>query len=59
MNELGISQRELGKSLGMSSSYVNKLLMGKRTIELTEFLDLCAALQWDASEVLSKCGESI
>lgn len=56
MEELSISQRELGKVLGASSSYVNKLVQGKRTIELTEFLDLCSALRWDAAEILKRCG---
>lgn len=55
MQELGLSQRELGKLLGVSSSYVNKLIQGKRTLELTEFFDLCRSLQWDAQEVLGKC----
>lgn len=52
MLEIGISQRELGVSLGMSTSYVNKLLNGKRTFELTELIDLCAALGLDTVDVI-------
>lgn len=58
MTELGMSQRELGKLLGMSSSYVNKLILGKRTLELTEFLDLCRALQLEPTQVLKDCASS-
>lgn len=52
MQNLGISQRELGVSLGMSTSYVNKLLNGKRTIELTELIDLCKELDLDTVKVV-------
>jgi len=58
MLEVGISQRELGVSLGMSTSYVNKLLNGKRTFELTELIDLCSHLKLDASQVVRAILES-
>lgn len=53
MLELGISQRELGTRLGMSTSYMNKLLLGKRTIELTELVDLCNELKLHPADVLA------
>lgn len=52
--ESGMSQRELGKALGMSTSYFNKLLLGKRTIELTELFDICAKLDLDPAQVISQ-----
>ena len=54
MQELGISQRELGTRLGMSTSYMNKLLLGKRTIELTELVDLCNELKLEPADVLAE-----
>lgn len=53
MRELGISQRQLGSRLQMSTSYINKLLLGKRTIELTELVDICNELRLHPAEVLA------
>lgn len=57
ISELGLSQRELGKALGVSSSYVNKLVQGKRTLELTEFLDLCRVLGWSPATIVDLCSK--
>lgn len=58
IKELGLSQRELGSSLGMSTSYVNKLLLGKRTLELTEFVDICRELGLDVATVMASLSSS-
>ena len=43
--EIGMSQRELSSKLGMPSSYVNKILAGQRTIEITELIDILSVLK--------------
>jgi transcriptional regulator with XRE-family HTH domain len=43
--EIGMSQRELSSKLGMPSSYINKILAGQRTIEITELIDILSALK--------------
>jgi transcriptional regulator with XRE-family HTH domain len=43
--EVGMSQRELSSKLGMPSSYINKILAGQRTIEITELIDILSALK--------------
>ncbi len=52
LGEIGMSQRELSNKLGMPSSYVNKILAGQRTIEITELIDICAVLGVTISETL-------
>ncbi|MBS1719852.1 MAG: helix-turn-helix transcriptional regulator [Armatimonadetes bacterium] len=44
LSESGMSQRELSGKLGMPSSYINKILAGQRTIEITELVDILIAL---------------
>lgn len=50
----GVSQRELSARLGMRSSYVNKIVMGQRTVELGELLDILSALEVDPIEFLGR-----
>lgn len=49
--EIGMSQRELSSKLGMPSSYVNKILAGQRTIEITELIDILAVLKIDLAHI--------
>ena len=51
LTETGMSQRELSAKLGMPSSYVNKILAGQRTIEITELFDIASMLQIDFCEL--------
>lgn len=54
IEEAGISQRSLSVRLGLSTSYINKLLGGKRTIEITEFFDICEVLKLDCQEIVAE-----
>ncbi len=56
LEEMEMSQRALGRALGVSTSYANKIVLGRRTIELTEFLDLCEVLRLEPSRVISEVG---
>lgn len=49
--EIGMSQRELSSKLGMPSSYINKILAGQRTIEITELIDILAVLKVDLAQI--------
>jgi ribosome-binding protein aMBF1 (putative translation factor) len=48
----GKSQRQLSAELGMKSSYVNKILMGDRTVDIVELVDLARALDIDPVDLL-------
>jgi hypothetical protein len=50
----GKSQRGLSKELGRSSSFINKVLMGTRPLEYTEFIDVCALLGLVPEEELKR-----
>ncbi len=52
LGEIGMSQRELSNKLGMPSSYVNKILAGQRTIEVTELIDICGVLDLPLIDLL-------
>jgi transcriptional regulator with XRE-family HTH domain len=49
--EIGMSQRELSAKLGMPSSYINKILAGQRTIEITELVDIFQALEIEVAPI--------
>lgn len=49
--EIGMSQRELSGKLGMPSSYVNKILAGQRTIEITELIDILSILKMTLADL--------
>lgn len=51
--EIGMSQRELSAKLGMPSSYINKILAGQRTIEITELVDIMLLLKLDITELIA------
>jgi transcriptional regulator with XRE-family HTH domain len=53
LSEIGMSQRELSAKLGMPSSFVNKILAGQRTIEITELIDILNALGLGLSTLTS------
>ncbi|EOG7617899.1 XRE family transcriptional regulator [Vibrio cholerae] len=50
--EAGVTQRSLAEQLGKPQSFVSKYENGERRIDLVEFLDIAAALQFDAYEFI-------
>ncbi len=49
-----ITQRGLAKSLGKPPSFVNKIELCERRIDILEFIAICAALDIDASQLLGE-----
>lgn len=49
-----LSQRDLAKRLGRPHSYVAKLEIGERRIDIVEFIELAAAMEADAVGILKK-----
>ena len=52
--ELGMSQRALAERLGVVHSFVGKVETGDRRLDVFEFVEYCAALDWKALDVLQK-----
>jgi transcriptional regulator with XRE-family HTH domain len=50
----GVSQRALAAKLKRSPSYVSKFEAGERRLEVCEFIDLCAAVDGDAAEIVRR-----
>jgi transcriptional regulator with XRE-family HTH domain len=50
----GLSQRALAARLKRSPSYVSKFEAGERRLEVCEFIDLCAAVDADAAELVRR-----
>ena len=50
--DLGLSQRALAERLGVIHSFVGKVETGDRRLDVFEFANYCAGLEWDAPEVL-------
>ena len=52
MDEKGISQRELSRRLQMRSTYLSKILLGTRTVEFVELIDISKELGTTAQRLL-------
>lgn len=50
----GLSQRHLSRMVGKPESYVNKVELGLRRVDLVEFLDLARAVRLDPKMPLSE-----
>lgn len=50
----GLSQRELSRRVAMKVSYVNKILMGSRTVDIVELVDIARALNLDPVELFRR-----
>lgn len=44
-SEAGVTQAELGARLGNTQSFVSKFERGERRLDITEFVDICEALE--------------
>lgn len=50
----GLSQAELAKKLEKSQSYVAKFENGQQRLDVIEFLNVCAALNYPAANVVAE-----
>jgi len=51
--ELGVSQRELARRIGKPPSFVNKIELLERRLDLLEFIVIAEALERQPGELLS------
>lgn len=56
MADMGISQRELAKRIGINHSALSLTLRGKRTMKMSEAAELARLLGRPVSEVMENCG---
>lgn len=54
ISRAGVSQRALSAKLGKPPTHVNRVLSARRTLEWSELLDLCAAVDTDVAEVVAE-----
>lgn len=52
--ELGLSQQELGRQLGLHQQFVSRFELGERRLDVVEFADVAMALGVDAPEMLRR-----
>ena len=50
--ELGVSQRELARRLGKPSSFINKIELLERRLDIVEFIAIANALEMKAADLL-------
>lgn len=50
---MNLSQRELSRRLGQSSSYIDKIERGVRRVDVIELMQLCEAIGCDVHEVVN------
>jgi len=53
-HEAGLSQRALAKALGQQPSWVAKVEIGERRLDVVEFLRVCRALKRDPAAILKR-----
>lgn len=49
-----LRQTDVAEALGKPQSYVAKVESGERRIDIVDFLNLCAALELDPCEVITR-----
>ena len=54
----GLSQQQVATELGQPQSYVAKIELGERRLDIVEFLNLAAALGASWSEILKRVNEA-
>ncbi|PNK61524.1 helix-turn-helix domain-containing protein [Psychrobacter sp. FDAARGOS_221] len=52
--QLGLSQRALGKRMDVIYSFIGKVETGDRRLDVIEFVEYCKALNLDASDVIKQ-----
>jgi len=50
--DAGITQAELGERIGQRQTFISKVELGERRIDVAEFVELCSALEIDYAELL-------
>ena len=53
-NQAGITQRELARRVGRAHSYVSRIELGDRRLDLPEFIQWCEALGADPVEAMRR-----
>jgi transcriptional regulator with XRE-family HTH domain len=53
-NAAGLKQSELAKRLGRHQSYISKVEIGERRLDVVEFIELADAVGVDAIKILRK-----
>lgn len=48
----GITQAEVGRRLGQRQTFVSKVELGERRIDVAEFIAFCRAIQVDTCELI-------
>ena len=51
-NNLGLSQRALGKKMGVLASFIGKVETGDRRLDILEFIQYCKGLELDPVQIL-------
>lgn len=54
--EAGLSQRELGKKLGIRQTVISKIELGERSMDFLETLRFCAACQVSIGQLTRRLG---
>ncbi len=50
--DAGITQAELGQRIGQRQTFISKVELGERRIDVAEFVELCSALEIDYASLL-------
>jgi transcriptional regulator with XRE-family HTH domain len=53
----GLSQHELAKRLGRSQSFIAKIEVGERRVDVVEFVEIARAVGHEPAELLSRALE--
>ena len=53
-HEKGLTQAQLAQSFGKPQSYIAKIEAKDRKLDVMEFIDICTALDIQASEIIEK-----
>jgi transcriptional regulator with XRE-family HTH domain len=49
----GLTQAELAQAIGRQQSYISKIENGEQQLEMLEFIEICAKLSVDPTEIVS------
>ena len=52
--QAGVTQQDLAAHLGRPQSFVSKIELGERRLDVIEFLEVCRAISADPQELLRK-----